>query len=112
MSLRARWKSFGSRPLWNACWARKSGPTAISGPEMFRQWMASPYAVSIELIVIEDIKAGNQPSKTVRSGQCSQIMTGAPVPEGADAAIRVEDTRQLTDGRIEIQQSVNFGNDI
>lgn len=45
------------------------------------------------LKVIEDIPAGTVPQHVVGSGQASRIMTGAPVPEGADAVIRVEDTR-------------------
>ena len=47
------------------------------------------------LKVIEDIKAGDMPHKTVKAGQCSRIMTGAPLPQGADAVIRVEDTQQV-----------------
>jgi len=44
------------------------------------------------LRVIEDIPAGMVPSKVVRPGQCARIMTGAPVPEGADTVVMVEDT--------------------
>jgi molybdopterin molybdotransferase len=51
------------------------------------------------LAIIEDIKAGDMPTKTVQAGQCARIMTGAPMPRGADAVIRVEDTRAtLADG--------------
>jgi len=44
------------------------------------------------LRVIEDIPAGRVPSKVLRPGQCARIMTGAPVPEGADTVVMVEDT--------------------
>jgi len=44
------------------------------------------------LRVIEDIPAGTVPSKVVHPGQCARIMTGAPVPEGADTVVMVEDT--------------------
>jgi molybdopterin molybdotransferase len=47
----------------------------------------------VRLVVIEEIAAGVLPTKNVGRGQASRIMTGAPVPEGADAVIRVEDTR-------------------
>ena len=47
-----------------------------------------------------------------RAGQCSRIMTGAPVPAGADAVIRVEDTRMLSDENVEIRLAVKPGNDI
>jgi len=45
------------------------------------------------LDVIEEIAAGALPHKTVQAGQASRIMTGAPLPEGADVVIPVEDTR-------------------
>jgi molybdopterin molybdotransferase len=47
----------------------------------------------VKLAVIEEIAAGVLPSKSIGPRQASRIMTGAPVPEGADAVIRVEDTR-------------------
>ena len=51
--------------------------------------------------VIEDIPAGRIGRKRVASGQASRIMTGAPVPAGADTVIRVEDTR-AAGSRVEI----------
>ncbi len=44
------------------------------------------------LEVIGDIPAGSVPSFTIMHGQCARIMTGAPLPEGADAVIPVEET--------------------
>lgn len=44
------------------------------------------------LELIETIPAGKDPEKTIGPGQCSAIMTGAPVPDGADTVIKVEDT--------------------
>ena len=46
------------------------------------------------LEVIEDIPAGSIPRKVVGSGQATRIMTGAPIPEGADAVMRMEDTEK------------------
>lgn len=53
-----------------------------------------------ELEVIETIPAGKAPMKMIGKGQCSRIMTGAPVPEGADCIIMVEETEELTSGKI------------
>jgi molybdopterin molybdotransferase len=53
-----------------------------------------------DLEIIETIPAGKWPEKTVNEGQCSQIMTGAAVPEGADCVIMVEDTRILPSGKL------------
>lgn len=44
------------------------------------------------LTVIEDIPAGYEPQKTVGAGAAARIMTGALLPEGADAVVKVEDT--------------------
>jgi molybdopterin molybdotransferase len=54
------------------------------------------------LNVIEEITAGRTPTKPVQAGQASRIMTGAPLPEGADAVIAVERTQMLDDGRVRI----------
>jgi len=45
------------------------------------------------LKVIETIPAGKCPEFTVTSGNASKIMTGAPIPKGADAVIMVEYTK-------------------
>jgi len=45
-----------------------------------------------ELEVIDDVPAGAFPSRPLRPGTATRVMTGAPVPEGADTVIRVEHT--------------------
>lgn len=56
--------------------------------------------LQLELAVIETIRAGVFPEKKVGPGQCTRIMTGAPVPEGADCVIMVEQTEELSGDRI------------
>jgi len=46
----------------------------------------------VELKVVETIAAGTIPRKTISEGQAARIMTGAVIPEGADAVVRREDT--------------------
>lgn len=46
----------------------------------------------VSLTVVEDIPAGAFPSLTLEAGQTARVMTGAPVPAGADGVIRREDT--------------------
>jgi molybdopterin molybdotransferase len=65
-----------------------------------------------ELTVIEDIPAGTVPTQRVEPGSCSRIMTGAPVPERADAVIRVEDTAAADDGRVRFERPVRPGDNI
>ena len=51
----------------------------------------------VTLAVIEDVPAGKMPSKTVGVGQAIRIMTGAPIPQGADTVLKVEDTEYTPD---------------
>lgn len=51
----------------------------------------------VTLSVIEDVPAGRMPSKTVGFGQAIRIMTGAPIPQGADTVLKVEDTEHTPD---------------
>jgi molybdopterin molybdotransferase len=53
----------------------------------------------VVLDVIEEIPAGTVPQKVVGQGQASRIMTGAPVPDGADTVIMVEDTESEANGQ-------------
>ena len=46
------------------------------------------------LEVIETVAAGTQSTKIVSCGKCAAIMTGAPMPQGADAIVKVEDTER------------------
>lgn len=53
-----------------------------------------------DLEIVETIPAGKLPERPVDSKQCSGIMTGAAVPEGADCVIMVEDTVILPSGKV------------
>jgi molybdopterin molybdotransferase len=48
--------------------------------------------VPTTLVVNEDVAAGSVPTMRVGPGTATRIMTGAPMPTGADAVVRVEDT--------------------
>lgn len=50
------------------------------------------------LTVVEELPAGKWPEKTIEENQCSHIMTGAPMSEGADVVIPVEDC-EVEDGK-------------
>ncbi|MBW3622913.1 MAG: molybdopterin molybdotransferase MoeA [Armatimonadetes bacterium] len=47
----------------------------------------------VSLRVLGDLPAGQAPRFTVTPGTAVRIMTGAPLPPGADAVVMVEDTR-------------------
>lgn len=46
------------------------------------------------LKVVEDIPAGKIPQKKIGLGHAARIMTGASIPEGANAVVRMEDTQK------------------
>ena len=56
--------------------------------------------IANELTVVEEIQAGSFPKIKIKKNECAKIMTGAPVPEGADMVIMVEHTRRLSDNKI------------
>jgi len=55
-----------------------------------------------------EIRAGEIYPGTVGPGECVQIMTGAPVPEGADAVVMVEDT-ELKGAEVVVRRSLSVG---
>ena len=68
--------------------------SAMDGYACRREDLESP------LEVIEIIPAGKLPQKTIGSLQCSKIMTGAPIPKGADCVIKVEETQKNGENKI------------
>jgi molybdopterin molybdotransferase len=54
--------------------------------------VSATVAHPVVLPVLETIRAGQRPSRRLEPRSAIRIMTGAPLPEGADTVIRVEDT--------------------
>jgi molybdopterin molybdotransferase len=65
-------------------------------------------AGSVEFDVIEDLPAGRVGRSALGPGQAVRIMTGAPLPKGADAVVMVEDTVKIG-GRVKILRSARAG---
>ncbi|HYN02424.1 MAG TPA: gephyrin-like molybdotransferase Glp [Vicinamibacteria bacterium] len=61
------------------------------------------------LEVVGEVRAGQWPDLTVGPGQAVRIMTGAPVPPGADAVQQVEKTQPLDEFRVTILSAVAEG---
>lgn len=61
---------------------------AVRGADLAGATAESP----VRLTVQETVAAGEFPTLPVRAGICTRIMTGAPLPDGADTVVRVEDT--------------------
>jgi molybdopterin molybdotransferase len=64
------------------------------------------------LSVVGQVRAGQWPERPVRAGEAIEIMTGAPVPPGADAVQQVEKTKRLDEGRVELLAAVAPGQNI
>jgi molybdopterin molybdotransferase len=62
-------------------------------------------AVPCQLALIGEVRAGQHFRGVVARGQCVEIMTGAPLPEGADAVVMVEDT-SLRGAQVEVRRGV------
>jgi molybdopterin molybdotransferase len=65
----------------------------------------------VVLDVTGESRAGMPPGRALRPGTAMRIMTGAPVPDGADAVVRYEDTDSGRD-RVHIHVSVDYGTNI
>lgn len=61
--------------------------------------------------VLAEITAGIDRSQIIESGEAVRIMTGAPIPQGADTVVMVEDTQEQN-GVLHIQRAVQQGQNI
>jgi molybdopterin molybdotransferase len=71
-------------------------------------------AVPSRLHCIGEIKAGasvEQSAVTIRRGEAAEIMTGAPVPQGADAVVMIEYTSRVGDD-VSVNRSVVAGENV
>jgi molybdopterin molybdotransferase len=61
------------------------------------------------LAVAGEVRAGDQALAPLADGAALEIMTGAPLPTGADAVVMIEHTVRLDAGRVRIDQSAEPG---
>jgi molybdenum cofactor synthesis domain-containing protein len=66
----------------------------------------------VTLAINEDVAAGAVPLKVVVPGTATRIMTGAPMPEGANAVVRVEDTESDGPDSVTIIDGVAEGKNV
>jgi len=69
-------------------------------------------AAPVELAERDVLRAGDFPSASVGPGEAVRIMTGAPVPPGADCVVMVERTRPAGAGRVAILRAPRAGDHI
>lgn len=68
--------------------------------------------VPVELRVIGELAAGAAPTIAVTAGTAIRIMTGAPIPDGCDCVVMVEDTERIGTDSVNILKSVPAGSAI
>ncbi len=84
-------------------------PFPNSAMDGFAVLSSDVQSVPVRLSVLEDVPAGSVATQAVRAGTAIKIMTGAPMPPGADAVVKVESTNQPTPDVVEIRESVEVG---
>lgn len=72
---------------------------------------AADLSVGATLAVVGDIPAGATSVPTVGAGECARIMTGAPLPPGADSVLPVEETDQPM-GEADLPEFIVVGNPV
>ena len=107
-------------PLWSAHGLVLAGPVgAPHDVPPFTNSAMDGYAVRgedvgtapVTLTVLEDVAAGHVAARRVESGTAIKIMTGAPLPAGADTIVKVEDTR-LAGAQVEILAATELGTSV
>jgi molybdopterin molybdotransferase len=107
-------------PIWEA--RGRVLATDVTAPENVPPWANSAmdgFAVrgadvaeaGAVLDVVGDLPAGSTTDVEVAPGQAIKIMTGAPMPAGADTVVKVEDT--TSDGsRVTVETAVQTGTSV
>ncbi len=65
----------------------------------------------VELVVVEDVAAGYVAEAEVTPGTAIRIMTGAPMPRGADSVVMVEYT-QANEDKVRVSRPVKAGENV
>jgi len=85
-------------------------PFANSAVDGYAVRSADVAAAPVELDVVGEVAAGAAPFGAVLgAGQVVRVMTGAPIPTGADAMVMVEDSERLGDSRVRLARAVPRG---
>lgn len=88
--------------------------TAVDGYAVRSVDVSTAADSPVELVVVGEIAAGAAPDRSLGPGETIRIMTGAPIPDGADAIVMVEDSERLGDDadgneRVRLSASVPAG---
>ncbi len=83
--------------------------TAVDG---YAVRVADTEQVPVELLVVDTLAAGAEPKIAVNAGEAIRIMTGAPMPSGAEAVVMVEDTQRVGETHVRISRSAKMNDGV
>jgi molybdopterin molybdotransferase len=66
----------------------------------------------VRLRIVDRVYTGQVPRTRVEPGTAIEIATGAPLPDGADAVVMVEETRRAGENEVDVLAAVNAGQNI
>jgi molybdopterin molybdotransferase len=89
--------------------AEQVPPFTNSAVDGYAVRAADVVATPVELAVVAEVAAGAATDRVLGSGEAIRIMTGAPIPDGADAVVMVEETERVGDRRVRIGRGVASG---
>lgn len=73
---------------------------------------AATEATPVRLQVVGELPAGRAPTVSVGAGEAIRIMTGAPMPPGADAVVMVERTERAGDDAVSVKVPARDGDHV
>ncbi|MET0578074.1 MAG: gephyrin-like molybdotransferase Glp, partial [Ilumatobacteraceae bacterium] len=85
-------------------------PFANSAVDGYAVQAASVPSAPVELAVVGELAAGASPfERPIGPGEAVRIMTGAPLPDGADAVAMVEDSERVGAERVRLSRALAAG---
>ena len=88
-------------------------PFANTAMDGYAVRAADTAGAPVTLVVVGSLAAGAAPDVEVGPGQAVRIMTGAPMPPGADAVVMVERHEPAPDGAsVEVREAVGAGQSV
>ncbi len=84
-------------------------PVDNSAVDGYAVHAADTDGVPVELPVVGEVAAGSFTDRVLLPGEAIRIMTGAPIPAGADAVVMVEETDRVGDDRVRVNATIAAG---
>src|SRR4029079_265840 len=91
------------------CASRSATPAGADCAVRAADTAGATDAAPVRLHVVGELPAGHPPTEPVGPGEAIRIMTGAPIPTGADAIVMVERTERDGDDGVRISVEVEPG---